>query len=214
MYNTNATQSTLNDMYYSNDEPNIGVYSGRNFDLGFNPTYPTNPIMTTQKFSIYASYNPDGPIPPVLAGDNTIESNQDSNTAGTAEAFQFTALNSGTGTKLNVYLSGSNQATNVRVGVYTDNNNNPGTLLSQALITSPINYTWNTVTLSNTTITAGTKYWIAILSPKGKGKVFFKDKAPGGQGSVSSSLSNLTTLPSTWITGSSWASTSISAFVY
>jgi hypothetical protein len=217
MYNTNATQSTLNNMYYTHDEQGIGVYTGRTFGT-WPTTYPTSPTMTDQKFSLTLNYTPSSPIPPAptpLAGNNTVESNQDSNTAGKAEAFQYTATTSGTANGVQVYLNGTNQASQVVVGLYTDNNGKPGTLLGQTTITTPVNGTWNTATLpTGVSITSGTNYWLAVLGPKSQGTIGFRDKASGGVGSHTSSQSNLTSLPATWSDGTSYATSSVSGFVY
>jgi hypothetical protein len=147
-----------------------------------------------------------------LLGDATVESGVDNNTAGSAEAFTYTATASGTANQLSVYLDTKNAATSVIVGLYTDNANNPGTLLASGTITAPKAAAWNTVNISNVAVTSGTKYWIAILSPTGAGKVQFRDKASGGARTVASSQSNLTVLPATWTTGAAYANSPMSAY--
>ena len=217
MYNTNASQSGLNDMYYTTDEQGIGAYAGRTYG-SWPATYPTGPVMTNQKFSLTLSFAPSGPLPPnptPLVGDANVESNIDSNPAGTAEAFSYTATSSGTAGNLQVYLNGTNVASQVVVGLYSDTSGAPGTLLGQATITAPVDGAWNTVALpTGVSVTSGTKYWIAILGPKTKGVVGFRDQATGGTGSHTSSQTNLTTLPATWSDGSTYATTSLSGFAY
>jgi hypothetical protein len=65
-----------------------------------------------------------------------------------------------------IYLDSNNSATRV-VGRCTNDNttDNPSPLLTQAIIASPIKGAWNTVSVSAVTLTSGTKYWIAVLSP-------------------------------------------------
>ena len=218
MYNTDATQSNLNEMYYSVGEQGIGAYAGQTFG-SWPGTYPTNPTLTNTQFSLTLTYTPSGPIPPAptpLVGDNNIESNIDSDPAGTAEAFQYTATTTGNSQNLGIYLNGTNAATQVTVGLYTDSSNAPGTLLGQATISSPLDGTWNSVMLSSqVSITAGTKYWIVILAPKGDGTVGFRDQASdSGTGSITSKKANLTTLPSTWTSGTSYSTVSLSAYAY
>ena len=217
MYNTDASGPTFNNMAYDHDEQGVGTYAPRTFGT-WPSTYPTSPTMTDQRFSLFVSYTPSAAIPPVptaLFGNPAVEPNLDSNSAGRAEAFQFTATNSATATGVRVYLNATNQADTVTVGVYSDANGAPGTLLGQATSTTPVNGTWNTVALpGNVTITQGTTYWLAILSPRQHGTIGFRDKATGGPQSVVSSQSNLTTLPSTWTSGSSYATTGLSGFVY
>ena len=174
--------------------------------------------MTTQKFSLTLSFTPSSAIPPAptpLVGDNNIETNIDSNTAGTAEAFQYVATTTGTANNLQVYLNGTNAASQVVVGLYSDATGAPQTLLGLATITTPIDGTWNTASLpTGVSITSGTKYWIATLGPKTHGIVGFRDQASGAVGSHSSSQTNLTTLPAIWSDGTTWASSSLSGFVY
>ncbi len=217
MYNTNSTKSGLNELYYVNAEQGIGAYGAQTFGIWPN-TFPS-PTLTNTEFSLTLTYTPNGQVPPnptPLVGDNNIESNPDSDSSGTAEAFQYTATSSGNSQNLSVYLGATSAASAVTVGIYTDNNNAPGTLLGQGTITSPVDGTWNNVSLpSALNITSGTKYWIAILSPKGDGNIGFRDKASGsGPGSISSSKANLTTLPDTWASGSQWTSESMSGYAY
>jgi hypothetical protein len=151
--------------------------------------------------------------PTLVLGSNTVQSNQDDNSAGTAEAFQYTASASGTGTRLNVYVDTPNTATSIVVGIYTNNtSNNPGTLLAQATITSPAKGAWNTVTIANVSITSGQKYWIAILGPVGAGTVKFRDSGSGSRAQTSSQT-NLTSLPATWSPGSTYANSPMSAYL-
>src|SRR5581483_8153964 len=83
-----------------------------------------------------------------LVGDPKIESLLDSDNAGSAEAFQYVSTVGGTANKLYLYLDGASAATRVIVGVYSNNaSDNPGTLLAQATITSPVGGAWNAVDL-------------------------------------------------------------------
>lgn len=150
--------------------------------------------------------------PVMLVGDLNIETNQDDNPAGKAEAFQYTATTGGIATKLYVYIDSPNTATSVVVGIYTDNANNPGTLLAQATITNPVKGAWNSVTIPAASVTAGTKYWIAILGAAGTGTVKFRDTATGGRAQTSSQA-NLATLPATWTTGASYNNSPMSAYL-
>ena len=75
---------------------------------------------------------------------------------------------------------------------------------------SPIAGSWNTVVISpGVPVTANTSYHIAILGTGGLVK--FRDVS-GGSHSESSSQSNLTSLPTTWSSGSSWPSGPLSAY--
>jgi len=67
---------------------------------------------------------------PVLLGDQSIESALDSNGPGQAEAFTFVAGSSGTAGTISVYVDAQNSASAVLVGLYADDNGNPGSLLA------------------------------------------------------------------------------------
>ena len=153
------------------------------------------------------------PSASLLLGDSTVESDNDTNKAGQAEAFPYTAPASGTASKIVAYLDASNTASQVVVGIYSDSNGKPSKLLTQGATSGSVkNGQWNTIDVSSTKIASGSKYWIAILTPSKKGIIQFRDKASGGT-SITSSQTGLTSLPATWSNGQSWGSTSLSAYV-
>lgn len=146
----------------------------------------------------------------VLMGDQTIESQLDYNSPGTAEAFQTTATASGTADSISFYLDAKSAATQVVVGVYADASGRPGALQAQASTSAPTAGAWNTIALPNTAIAQGTNYWIAILGASGT--VRFHDRSHGCS-SQTNSATNLTVLPPTWTTGSTYTDCPISAYV-
>lgn len=147
----------------------------------------------------------------VLFGDQTIESNLDSNAVGSAEAFPITATVSGQVTSINFFLDESSTATKVYLGIYSDSSGKPGSLLTQGSTAQLFPGTWNSVSVSAANITSGTAYWIAILGASG-GKAYFYDQNTSACSSQTSSQSNLTALPSTWSKGRSWGTCYISAY--
>jgi hypothetical protein len=56
----------------------------------------------------------------------------------------------------------------------------------------------------------GVPYWIAVLSPSGRGTLQIRDRFGGGR-SETSSQGNLSTLPQTWATGQRWPDGPLSA---
>jgi hypothetical protein len=147
-----------------------------------------------------------------LVGETTIKTNQDNNAAGSAEAFQYTATAGGTVNQLAVYIDANNTASKVVIGLYDNNgSNNPGALLTQATITSPVKGAWNTVSVPAASVTSGAKYWLALLGPASSGTVQFRDVATGGRAQVSAQT-NLTTLPASWSAGSTYANSPLSAY--
>jgi outer membrane protein assembly factor BamB len=155
----------------------------------------------------------DNSVPPplrVLLGDPTIEASPDSNTAGKAEAFRTTASSSGTLTRLTVYVPSTNAAPTLVTGLYSDASGKPGTLLTHGTASIPAGGGWINATVPSAAVTAGTTYWIAVLSPAGTATLQFRDKSSGGA-SETSSGTNLIALPTTWATGARYTDGSLSA---
>jgi hypothetical protein len=112
--------------------------------------------------------------------------------------------------KLNVYLDSANRATRLVAGVYANASGHPGRLLPQATLTSVTSGAWDALTVPKASVTAGTTYWIAVLSPSGRGTLQIRDEFGGGR-SETSSQGALTTLPATWTTGQTWPDGPLSA---
>ncbi len=71
--------------------------------------------------------------------------------------YRFVASKSGTLHSIKIKSGGS---MNVRVGVYSDSSSVPSTRLVQSDSTAVVSG-WNTITVSDTSIEAGTVYWLA-----------------------------------------------------
>lgn len=138
-----------------------------------------------------------------LIGTATIATTLDSNPAGMAEAFKATAIAGGTATQMSAYLDASSSAGTVVLGVYTDSNGHPGSLVTQGVIGAPVAGAWNTVTIAPVALASGQAYWLAILGTAGGGTVQFRDVAGGGH-SETSSASTLSALPAAWSSGTSY----------
>lgn len=146
----------------------------------------------------------------LLFGDTATESQTDFNPAGTAEAFQTTAVASGSLGALSVFIDASSTGSNMVIGVYSDNAGHPGTLLSQVSSSALTPGAFNTVVAPPATIVSGARYWIAILGT-GSGTLRFRDR-PGGCSSEASAQTNLTVLPANWVSGSHFTDCPISAY--
>ncbi|MGI8772939.1 MAG: BACON domain-containing protein [Acidobacteriaceae bacterium] len=146
----------------------------------------------------------------LLLGDKTVESEHDSNSSGSAEAFQATAATSGITGSIVFYLDTNSTAALVAVGIYADANGHPGTLLGQVATSSPKAGAWNTLNFPSQSISAGTHYWIAILG-SGKGVLHFRDH-PSGCTSEASAQGNLITLPSNWSSGTRYTDCPVSIY--
>jgi hypothetical protein len=73
-------------------------------------------------------------------------------------------------------------------------------LQEQATISNLRAASWNYVNLPSISVTAGEKYWIAVLAPTGGGTLSFCDAGAGGQ-SETSGRPNLAALPARWSGG-------------
>jgi hypothetical protein len=147
----------------------------------------------------------------LLLGSATVQSSADSDAAGEAEAFKFTATASGTAGTLAFYVDSGSAANALAVGVYSDASGQPGALLTSGSINSPKLGAWNAVKLnSNPTLTSGSPYWIALLGIGGQ--LNYRDDA-GGNCSQSNATAGLTSLPATWASGIGWPSCNLSAYV-
>jgi hypothetical protein len=147
----------------------------------------------------------------LLFGDTATESQRDSNPAGTAEAFQTTAVASGALGAMSVFIDANSTGSNMVIGVYTDNAGHPGTLLSQVSSSALTPGAFNTVIPPSAAIVTGAKYWIAILGT-GSGALMFRDRPGGPCSSEASAQTNLTSLPATWTSGAHFSDCPISAY--
>jgi hypothetical protein len=164
--------------------------------------------------SIALTGNGTAPPPTALLGAEVIQPSVDFNNAGLAEAFRVTASTSGTLGTLRVFVDAGSTATSMIAGLYANSaTNHPGTLLARGTLTGPTAGAWNNVQLANgVSVTAGTVYWIALLSPTGAGTLRFRDRCcGGGSPAETSSQTTLASLPATWTTGSSFTDGPVSA---
>src|SRR5262245_4119409 len=148
----------------------------------------------------------------VIIGSQQLQLQRDSNAAGQAEAFNSTATASGTVVSLSIYVDAGSTATKLTVGLYADSAGKPGTLLTQGSLNSPLAGAWNTVTVPTVQVTSGATYWIAILAPAGSGGTLkFRDQSAGSRSETSASKT-LTSLPSTWATGTVYLDSPLAAY--
>src|SRR4051795_6786157 len=165
----------------------------------------TDATPATQSFSVAAAAAPQ-----TLIGNSTVQTTADSNEAGTAEAFKATASASGTTTQMSVYVASGNTAPTVVVGIYSDANGHPGTLLTKGTRSAPTAGAWNTVTVPAASLTAGQTYWVGLLGTGGT--LQFRSGSGAACRSEGSQSSRLSTLPSTWATGATWGTCPPSAY--
>jgi RHS repeat-associated protein len=159
-----------------------------------------------------SAYGVMGTLPAtVLIGDQAVESNLDKNPAGQAEAFPANANTTGNVGAIALYLDPTSGSGPVYIGLYADNNGHPGTLLGQGNTASPVAGNWNQISIASSSITAGHRYWIAVLGTQATSP-YFRDRQTTACRSETSHQTTLTTLPATWATGTSFSTCYISAY--
>ena len=130
----------------------------------------------------------------------------DYHAAGLANINSYVAVQTGTVRHITVSLI-SGGATQVVVGLYSDIGGSPGELLTSGTIPIPVfggagtDGAWNTADVSPYCVTAGTAYWIAILSPFGDGEVDFGYHFGVPASKWQHSPDSLPALQSPWVTG-------------
>ena len=172
-------------------------------------TWSTGKTWNTCYISAYAVV---GTFPAtVMIGNEAVESHLDKNSAGLAEAFPATANTTGSVGTLSLYLDPTSGTGPVDVGLYADNNGHPGTLLGQGTTASPVAGSWNQVSIAPGSVTAGSRYWIAVLGTQATSP-YFRDRQTSACHSETTSQTTLTSLPATWSTGTIWNTCYISAY--
>ncbi len=146
----------------------------------------------------------------LLLGSAAVQASTDTDSAGSAEAFEYTAFVSGTAHSLSLYVSAGNSAPTIMLGLYGSTAGHAGTLLASAKISSPKASAWNTVAISPVALSSGTVYWMAALAPSGT--LALRDIESGAAPSQSSSSISLTTLPTSWSGGAWWTNSPASFY--
>jgi Big-like domain-containing protein/PKD domain-containing protein len=145
----------------------------------------------------------------LLLGSSIVQPVADSIASGSAEAFQATASGSGSAVELSIYVDSGSTATAMIAGIYSDADGHPGTLLTKGMLSAPAPLAWNDITVPDAPLVRGQTYWLAVLGV-GDGALRFRDGLGIACHSEVSRSATLTTLPTTWQTGSAWASCNIS----
>ena len=165
----------------------------------------TDATPATQSFTVAAAAAPQ-----TLVGDSTVQSTPDSNGAGTAEAFKATASASGTTTKMSVYVATGNTASTLVVGIYSNANGHPGTLLTKGTRSAPDRRSMEHGHGPRRVGDRGQTYWVGLLGTGGT--LQFRGGSASGCRSEGSRSSTLSTLPTTWATGATWGTCPPSAY--
>jgi hypothetical protein len=130
---------------------------------------------------------------------------------GQSEAFQATASATGQLAAVRVYLDGASTVARLTVGLYTDSGGQPSRRLTQGALNFPAAAGWSTVPVTATTVTAGRRYWIALLG-SGGGLLRYRDRSSGSCLSRTSAQTSLRELPFAWRTARTYGDCPLSAY--
>jgi hypothetical protein len=204
-YDHNALASAISNGPLTAPADAVGASNGIFDCCGDAIHFPTQTYMSSAYY-VDVVFEPLSLVGMTATASNVV----DSNPAGEAEAFQYTASTSGTSATINFYVDSSSTATAGNLGIYDDSGDgDPSSLLGQTTFTPHSG--WNTVTLSGVSLTAGNTYWLAELGTSGTLK--FLDVGPHNDPYSETTGTDLTSLPSTWSDGYRWDSGDASFYV-
>jgi glucose/arabinose dehydrogenase len=151
-----------------------------------------------------ASYSATyAPVPDTrLAGTDAVNAAAVSTAfPGRGEVYRTTATVTGAALAVRLYLDGESTASKLTLGIYADVGGEAGALLGSGTLFDPVAGAWNEVRLATgVTLTAGTRYWFALLNPSDSaGPLRWHDRAgaPADFERTSASLT-LDALPDLW----------------
>jgi hypothetical protein len=127
-----------------------------------------------------------------------------------AEAFQTTASTTGTVSSISLYVDESSTGDRFAVGLYADADGHPGALLTHGAADAKAG-DWNAVAVPDTAVTAGKRYWIALVGT-GVGQIAFRDEPDACHSETTPDGLDLEALPATWTTGNVWDDCPVSAY--
>ena len=145
-----------------------------------------------------------------LLGEERIGTQIDANRSGMAEAFQTTAATTGTVSSISLYVDENSTGERFAVGLYADADGHPGALLTQGAADAKPG-DWNAVAVPDTAVTAGQRYWIALVGT-GPGQIAFRDRPDSCHSETTHDGLDLDALPATWTTGTEYDDCPLSAY--
>ena len=135
----------------------VFMIMGCSSDESTTPSEPTSTPTVTETATVTQT--------PTTTPDCTMQFGETGADAGSwsEEYLVLIPYTPGTGGSINVMWIKLLGATNFRLGLYDDNAGEPGNLLCQSDVTGGI-AGWNSATVPSTSYTAGTKYYIALIT--------------------------------------------------
>jgi len=210
-----AAISASNPDLFLNRDTTISSYPGPPGGLPTDSGYRAVSAGYNYGLAIEAAEAPQ-PWAPVL-GSADVQPTVDSNPSGTAEAFQYTASRNAAANTFHLFLDPENEAGMVVVGIYDDDEGEPGALLGTGRSRTLAEGEWNPIPVTTVTLQAGERYWLALLSPKHSGVIRFRDLPTGSGGATKvSAQTDLTAtcgLPRDWRSGGDFTNSPAPAYL-
>lgn len=197
---TNCTRIT--GLQPSNNYTLVSGDQGHTIDVNVQACNASGCVVKTSNPTAVVQPASQPPGSGLLVGDQALEPTTDSNGDGGAQAWSYTARASGTASGVQVYTGTGNSGA-LSVGIYSDSNGRPGTLLASTSVPNTQGQ-WDQATFTNgPNIINGTKYWLALLGTGG-GSFAYRDNSAGSCTTVGT-IGGLSALPSSWSTD--WTAT-------
>ena len=103
----------------------------------------------------------------ILLGNQTVGPQRSRLRSGRVQAFRLRTRASGSAVAVQVYVDSGSTARALTVGIYSDFQGRPGSLLAAGTETSPRAPGWITVRITSAWLVAGRTYWLAVLGDGG-----------------------------------------------
>ena len=146
----------------------------------------------------------------MLFGDRSIEPRRARSASGVAQSFPFHSPTSGSVTSLCLYVDRDSHAKSLVAGIYTSSRRHPGRLLGAGSLSSPRAGRWNLVDIAATPVSAGARYWVAVLGKRGS--IAVRQRHSATCHGVKARRGAVGSLPSSWPNSSHWAGCPMSAY--
>lgn len=147
----------------------------------------------------------------VLFGDSTVEPRAYATAGGTAHSFPFIDGVSGSARSVSVYLGSRSRAKKLMLGVYTNKQGRPGSMIGSGSRTSLKKNAWNTVAIGRHAVHAGRIYWVTVMGMGGR--LSLRARSGGCQSVGSTSEKTMSRLPTVWKRGRASRNCPMSAVV-
>jgi len=123
-------------------------------------------VLTTVKYTTSTSTVTGAVRPPTNLGKTDIGATNNVFSGGDLKAYKYTLGEAGTVQSITVYIQSYGSGARIRVGIYNDNSNYPGSLIAGNEEWTVAATGWKTITLSTPVYFPAGSYWISLLVEK------------------------------------------------